>query len=363
MSFDFNILQVASLLGLHFRKTTSEGLYADCPFCGKKQGKLHLHVTENVFRCNRCGESGGMLRLYSLLKNMSNSESYKEIKDSLRLGIRNNEKIQQINKEIREKKTDAELADISNISEVYKALLSKLTLSTYHKEMLIQRGFSSEQIEYFGYKTVPLFGHKKIAKELISEGHSLNGIPGFYIDFKDNCWTISFRNDCPGILVPSTDIENRVICLEKRLDKPYKNNRYFRFSSSGLSSGTKSVSCVNFCGNPYDKNVYLTEGSFKSSIAHSLSGKTFIGMQGVSNYSTLNPLLKTLKRNGTTRIIECLDMDKYTNSNVGKLRLKIISIIKENGFKVETLKWNPKFKGIDDYLASFRHERYKQTGQ
>ena len=132
MSFDFNILQVASLLGLHFRKTTSEGLYADCPFCGKKQGKLHLHVTENVFRCNRCGESGGMLRLYSLLKNMSNSESYKEIKDSLRLGIRKNEKIQQISNEKREKKTGTALADISNLSEVYTALLSKLTHYTLY---------------------------------------------------------------------------------------------------------------------------------------------------------------------------------------------------------------------------------------
>jgi len=29
-----------------------------------KKGKLNLNTKKNVFKCNRCGESGGMLSLY-----------------------------------------------------------------------------------------------------------------------------------------------------------------------------------------------------------------------------------------------------------------------------------------------------------
>ena len=44
-------------------------------------------------------------------------------------------------------------------------------------------------------------------------------------------------------------------------------------------------------------------------------------------------------------------MDKYTNMHVGKAVNKIRNQIKEQDFNLKTIKWDPKYKGIDDYLA------------
>ena len=55
--FDYGILDVVQVLHLRKRR----GNYYDCPFCGETHGKLNINVEKNVFRCNRCDASGGML--------------------------------------------------------------------------------------------------------------------------------------------------------------------------------------------------------------------------------------------------------------------------------------------------------------
>ena len=57
--FDYGILDVVQVLHLRKRR----GNYYDCPFCGETHGKLNINVEKNVFRCNRCDASGGMLKL------------------------------------------------------------------------------------------------------------------------------------------------------------------------------------------------------------------------------------------------------------------------------------------------------------
>ena len=59
--FDYGILDVVQVLHLRKRR----GNYYDCPFCGETHGKLNINVEKNVFRCNRCDASGGMLKLYA----------------------------------------------------------------------------------------------------------------------------------------------------------------------------------------------------------------------------------------------------------------------------------------------------------
>ncbi len=58
------VLTISYLLNLHVRHKNAASLDVDCPFCGEKKGKLNLNTKKNVFKCNRCGESGGMLSLY-----------------------------------------------------------------------------------------------------------------------------------------------------------------------------------------------------------------------------------------------------------------------------------------------------------
>ena len=69
--FDYDILDVVNLLRLHKRR----GNYYDCPFCGDTKGRFNINPAKNVFRCNRCDKSGGMLSLYGELHNLTLSEA------------------------------------------------------------------------------------------------------------------------------------------------------------------------------------------------------------------------------------------------------------------------------------------------
>ena len=58
-------------------------VYADCPICGDRRGKMGLYLNINTWRCWHCGESGGMLPLYGKVHGISNSEAYQDICDAL----------------------------------------------------------------------------------------------------------------------------------------------------------------------------------------------------------------------------------------------------------------------------------------
>ena len=57
--FPFSILDVAAFLRLNIRRRGPDYVYADCPICGDRRGKMNLNLTKNVWRCNYCGEGGG----------------------------------------------------------------------------------------------------------------------------------------------------------------------------------------------------------------------------------------------------------------------------------------------------------------
>ena len=80
--FDYGILDVVQVLHLRKRR----GNYYDCPFCGETHGKLNINVEKNVFRCNRCDASGGMLKLYADLHNVTLSEANQQIREALGKG-------------------------------------------------------------------------------------------------------------------------------------------------------------------------------------------------------------------------------------------------------------------------------------
>ena len=69
-----------------------------------------------------------------------------------------------------------------------------------------------------------------------------------------------------------------------------------------------------------------------------------------------------MKRNGITKVYECLDMDKTVNENVAKAAVKLTDMISEHGFKTKTTKWKwdknkpEENKGIDDMLLSKKLE-------
>ena len=84
--FPFGILDVALILCLQQRRPHANGGYYDCPFCGDKRGKMSINTEIDSWRCNYCGEHGGMLSLYARVKHISTSDAYREICDILMNG-------------------------------------------------------------------------------------------------------------------------------------------------------------------------------------------------------------------------------------------------------------------------------------
>ena len=183
-NFPFTIVDVAYLLNLHVRHKNTASLDVDCPFCGEKKGKLNLNTKKNVFKCNRCGESGGMLSLYGRIYGLDNQTAYEEIKGAL--GRNEQAPSYQVRKrEIAPKEPEipsAMPAPDYVRHKTYSMFFSMLVLADTHRKNLLKRGFTEQQIEKNGYKSTPVFGYKKLTEKLLAAGCTVEGVPGFYQD-------------------------------------------------------------------------------------------------------------------------------------------------------------------------------------
>ena len=217
--FDYGILDVVQVLHLRKRR----GNYYDCPFCGETHGKLNINVEKNVFRCNRCDSSGGMLKLYADLHNVTLSEANQQIREALGKGEYRTDYIKAT--PVQEEKATAELAPIEEIHRTYQRMLSMLTLNRKHQEDLQRRGLKPEQIEAQRYRSVPLFGMKKLVKRLAEEGYMVKGVPGFYRDTDGN-WTINFKAENSGILIPIVSLDGFIQGFHIRVDHVTDTKKY-----------------------------------------------------------------------------------------------------------------------------------------
>ena len=84
--FPFGIMDVVKLLHLKVRRRQANSAYVDCPFCNDYRGKMNVNYAKDAWRCNYCGESGGMLSLYARMNNTTTSDAYREICDALQTG-------------------------------------------------------------------------------------------------------------------------------------------------------------------------------------------------------------------------------------------------------------------------------------
>ena len=309
--FPFTIREVAGIMNLHIRHKNGVSLDADCPFCGDRKGKLNLNVKKNVFKCNRCGESGGMLALYAKVYGVDNQTACQEIKDTLG----RNEKApayQAAYKKVAEKEPEIENSppasdEVKN--KTYTMLLSMLILAESHKKNLLDRGFTEEVIERNGYKSTPVFGFKRITRKLMEAGCIVKGVPGFYQD-EDGEWTIHFNPKSSGYMIPIRNIDGLIVGVQIRLDHPFDGMKYIWLSSVNYHLGVSSGSPVHLTGEPGAKVVFVTEGPLKGDIASFFSDRTFACVPGVNQYANLAPFLKQMKAMGTEFVYEAYDMDK-----------------------------------------------------
>lgn len=352
---DFNIGQVANILGLKIRRRTPSGVDVDCPFCGHTH-KMNIHVGKNVYHCNYCGKGGGMLDLYRDVKNLSSRrEAFQAL--SMRRGTES-EWEKTVLQYRGSKKTESKLASPEEIDRTYRAMLEHLDLQTLHYENLINRGLNAGQIEKHMYRSTPSRRTEEITSALLRTGCILKGVPGFYMDSK-GIWQLNLYPKLSGILIPVRSIEGFISGFQIRLDRPLEKRKYVWLSSVNKTGGVSSGSPPHYVGETDNRVVYITEGSLKADIAHELLGRSFGAIAGVSQYGSLCNLFRSLKERGTEVICEAYDIDKYSNPNVEAARQKMFEIArKEFGFKVYTVTWNSEYKGIDDWALARKLQKY-----
>ena len=257
-----------------------------------------------------------MLDLYSKLYNVSKAEANQQIREALNLGqyrdayqsqVRLERNLEPPAPENSERASDVE------IDQTYSQMLSMLTLSRKHQEDLQRRGLTPEQIAAQRYRSVPLFGIKKLVERLADKGCTLKGVPGFYQGEDGACIHFSAKNS--GILIPILSIKGLIQGFQIRLDFVTNSRKYIWLSSSNYQMGVSSGSPVHVIGNLDAETMYVTEGALKGTIAHYLSGDTFLCAPGVNQYRSLHSVLKSISKRNLKLVCEAYDMDKKMRVN------------------------------------------------
>lgn len=342
----FHMMDVISALGLPYPSYGQSSYYVQCPCCDESPHKKHLNinVTKDVFRCPRCGVSGGIFDLYSLYTGIPREEVYRAMLKKLRPGIAEDRKQTVIPQTVSVK--EYPITDVETRHATYSALLSKLSLSKDHFQNLTKRGLSDEEITRLGYKTTPIAGLTTLAKQLRLEGYYLSGVPGFYRTEND-AWT--FIGEQRGILIPVRDTNGNIQGLQIRRDETQK--RKFRWvSSADYKDGCRAEGWTHLSGNSQDKMIIITEGPMKADVIHCLTGLTVLAVPGVNTLTQLTKTLSKLKENGLKEVKTAFDMDFSINLHVQNGFNNLLSLLDDMNLKYGTYIWDSRYKGLDDYV-------------
>ncbi len=357
---EIHITDIIPLIGIPDPPNGRPVYNISCPCCDDNPRKKHLNINLNkdVFCCPRCHFSGGVFDLYSHYSGVDRKRAREVLME--KLGLKDSGPSYEGSNHKQERRTitrpilqeiELPLTDIDARHETYAALLGKLSLASDHRENLLSRGLTDEQIRIFGYKTMPVVGFSALAKQLQAEGYYLGGVPGFY-HTKEGAWT--FVQERRGILIPARDQDGKIQGLQIRLDK-IKKGKFRWISSIGKQDGCKAEGWTHMIGNP-KPTVLLTEGPLKADVIHYITGQTVIAVPGVNSLKHLKETLEYLQSQGTTKVMTCFDMDYLKNPHVRDGYYNLANILAEVGIEYGTYLWDPQFKGLDDYVWHCRKQ-------
>ena len=335
----FHMVDVIPLLGLPTPPAGKNSFNLPCPCCDDKPKGRHLNINlrKDVFRCPRCGFSGGVLDLYAFYAKIPREKALEELLD--RKG-----KIFRPQQARLPAVEENPLTGVEERHATYTALLQSLTLASDHRENLLSRGLSPEEIHRLGYKTTPVLGFSSLAKRLREKGLYLAGVPGFYKN--QGQWTLKIPGW--GILIPVRDVQGQIQGLQVRLDNVEK--RKFRWlSSNGLEEGCGAKTWVHLAGEPRPLGL-LTQGPMKADVIHFLTGQTVLAVAGVNSLSQLRPVLEELRAAGMEKVMTAFDMDYLVNPHVENGQENLAALLNQLKIPYGTYLWDPWYKGLDDYI-------------
>lgn len=322
----------------------------NCLLCGKKK-KMYVHMSKNVFNCFSCGESGSAIDLYGMVKGYTKEQlrADKPLFSSLCREIDGgNSSYVYVPKKHYEQEEESPIATIECRDAAYRSFLAGLSLKPEHRQNLIERGLSDDEIEAQGYKSVPTEGCLNLIKDMKKKGIDFTGVPGFYVDEYGKRKPVTLDS---GFFIPVVDLQRKVQGLQIRFDNPGDGPRYKWFSSSNRQNGTGAKTFTHFVGYPEDM-VILTEGPLKANIINKFTDRPVLAVPGVNATKYLIPMVRQLKEMKVKKIVTAFDMDFLTNDNVKKAYRNLLNLLRQENMVVVAKMWDKKYKGLDDYLLA-----------
>lgn len=333
-----------------------------CPVCSSehrsKRRTFTLNFKDDVFGCLRCNFTGGVNDFISYYTGWPASE----VSANVRAGKLANCNPGEINPDLSSSTVSDSgnaLAPLAVRDEIYRAMLSALTLSDAHRQDLRRRGLSDEDINRIGFRSFPKTGIYKtvIPKRLLAQGYQLSGVPGFAVTDTGAPTLTHLKDTC--YLIPTKDADGFIQGFQVRFDHPSDTvPKYGYFSSAGMPGGTRCGTWCSWAGEsiaarkthePFD--VVLIEGPLKAYIVNCITGLNVISVPGVAALTKVESAVAGLKNFGLRAVYVAYDMDSETNPQVAKHLNILRQKLDAQGIAHATLKWDSRYKGLDDFVT------------
>lgn len=244
------------------------------------------------------------------------------------------------------------------LSRAYQSLLDALPLAAEDQAGLRARGLSDAAIAANGYATLPLEGRARLAREVIdSVGESMaRSVPGVVWKVNDagrGWWSVG---GWPGLLIPCRDPAGRIVSVKVRRRGICPDQQRYTYLTSSARGGASADSTLHVplsARAALGARLVITEGELKADVATTLSGWPVVSIPGVGLW---REAIDFAVVSGARTVAVALDMDARTNPIVAHAQRELVQALRVRVEHVELWKWDPRFKGLDDYLARPRGE-------
>lgn len=356
-----------------------------CPFHDDKTiGSFVVTNKKGLFKCFSCSAGGDSIKFVA----MHDGVNY--VQSALKIGLALNmlsdreyeslskRKIDQATVQNYERKAldkfqPNPVADDETLNYVYSifrkgqtlADSAEPTLSDEHRQLLQKRGLSEEDIERYGYFTMPnRYAMKGIKIALRRRGQDediLLNVPGFYRDVAADKVTFS---PIKGIGIPIRNVKGQIVGIQVRRDDKKEGEQRYRWFSSAFADNDDSNKFEGGSspGSPLDiiypsevnsRTVFITEGHFKAVQLTKRYGCISISVQGVTSWKSVAEALKSISQSYPLKYVYiAFDADMAYNFAVSLQSRKMSDDIKKNlDIQVVYVQWDTRYgKGIDDML-------------
>ncbi|MFO0562413.1 MAG: DUF3854 domain-containing protein [Polyangiales bacterium] len=247
------------------------------------------------------------------------------------------------------------------LDEAYRAVLATLRLDDRHRDNLRARGLTDEAIKRGGYRSLHIDGRARAARviERAVGEREMKCVPGVVREHRDGRSWWSLRG-AVGLVIPSLDLEGRVVALKVRADEATEGSRYTAVSSRkhGGASAVVNVHVPIGARERWQRTsvLWITEGELKADVCTALDQFAIVGVPGVSLWKSAIPLVEAIN---PRRVVVAFDADWKSldpkKRHVREAREQLVTALASLGFDTHAADWPlSEGKGLDDYLLRVR---------